>query len=214
MADVFIQKGKQKMRCGYTTGSCATGAVKACAEMIFTGRKVQKTAINTPKGIEIELDIHDVCMNEKSTSCSVVKYGGDDPDITNGIKIFAEVTLSESEIEIFGGRGVGKVTKEGLDQPVGEWAINSVPRKMIRGVLEEIAEKSGYSGGFRVVISVPEGEEIARKTYNSRMGILGGISIIGTSGLVEPMSSQALVDTIRAEASIRRCSGAKNMLLT
>lgn len=212
--EFFIQRGKQKLRCGYTTGSCATGAVKACAEMIFTGEKVQKIGINTPKGIPLELEVHDIEIAEKSAGCCIIKDGGDDPDITNGIKIRAEVSLAESGVEILGGRGVGRVTKAGLDQPVGEWAINSTPRRMILAVLGEIAENQGYSGGFRVVISVPDGEKIARKTYNSRMGIEGGISIIGTTGIVEPMSSRALVDTIRAEANVRRLSGEKNMLLT
>jgi cobalt-precorrin-5B (C1)-methyltransferase len=117
-------------------------------------------------------------------------------------------------VEILGGIGIGRVTKAGLDQPVGEAAINSVPRKMITSAVMEIAEKYGYSGGFTVTVSVPEGVELAEKTYNPRMGIEGGISIIGTSGIVEPMSNTALVDTIRTEAKMRRAEGQKNMLLT
>ncbi len=214
MFEEYIYKGKQKLRCGYTTGSCATGASKAAAEMLLTGKIIESTEIITPKGIKINLEINGQKISNGKVSCYVVKDSGDDPDITNGIKVFAEVSLTEKGIEISGGEGVGKVTKKGLDQPVGEWAINSVPRKMIKSALAETAELYEYSGGFRVVISVPDGEKIAEKTYNSRMGIKGGISIIGTTGIVEPMSNYALIETIRTEAKVRRSEGDVNMLLT
>lgn len=214
MFEEYIYRGKQKLRCGYTTGSCATGAVKASAEMLFTGKVVDSVEIITPKGIKLNLEIKEQKISDGKVSCCVVKDGGDDPDITDGIKVFAEVSLAEKGIEISGGEGIGKVTKDGLDQPVGEWAINSVPRKTIKSVLEETAEFYGYTGGFRVVIYVPDGERIAEKTYNSRIGIIGGISIIGTTGIVEPMSSNALIETIRTEAKVRRSEGCVNMLLT
>ncbi|SHM82266.1 cobalt-precorrin-5B (C(1))-methyltransferase CbiD [Ruminococcus flavefaciens] len=210
----YIYKGSQKMRCGYTTGSCATAAAKAAAEMLLTGRKSASAEILTPKGIVIRPDIIEPVITEKTASCAVEKDSGDDPDITNGIKVFAAVSLADKGVKILGGEGIGVVTKAGLDQPVGEAAINSVPRKMITSAVMETAEKYGYSGGFEVVISVPEGAELAKKTYNPRMGIEGGISIIGTSGIVEPMSNTALIETIRTEAKMRRAEGQRNMLLT
>ncbi len=213
MNDIYIYKNGHKMRCGYTTGSCAAGATKAAAEMLFSREIVKSINLMTPKKIMLELVINDQKIGEK-TSCSVVKDGGDDPDATDGIKIFSEVSLIPDGVEISGGEGIGIVTKSGLDQPQGEWAINTIPRKMIKSALSEIARKYNYSGGFKVVLSAPEGQAIALKTYNPRMGIEGGISIIGTSGIVEPMSSAALVETIRTEARIKHMSGQKNMVLT
>ncbi|SEH66357.1 cobalt-precorrin-5B (C1)-methyltransferase [Ruminococcus flavefaciens] len=210
----YIYKGSQKMRCGYTTGSCAAAAAKAAAEMLLTGRVLTAAEILTPKGIVIRPDIIEPVITENMASCAVEKDSGDDPDVTNGIKVFAAVSLAQKGVKIKGGVGIGRVTKAGLDQPVGEAAINSVPRKMITSAVMEIAEKYGYSGGFEVTVSVPEGVELAAKTYNPRMGIEGGISIIGTSGIVEPMSNTALIETIRTEAKMRRAEGQKNMLLT
>lgn len=210
----YIYKGSQKMRCGYTTGSCAAAAAKAAAEMLLTGRVLTAAEILTPKGIVIRPDIIEPVITEKMASCAVEKDSGDDPDVTNGVKVFAAVALATKGVKIKGGVGIGRVTKAGLDQPVGEAAINSVPRKMITSAVMEIAEKYGYSGGFEVTVSVPEGGELAAKTYNPRMGIEGGISIIGTSGIVEPMSNTALIETIRTEANMRRAEGQKNMLLT
>ena len=210
----YIYKGSQKMRCGYTTGSCAAAAAKGAAEMLLTGRKVDKVELMTPKGILLRPDIIEPVIENDRASCAVVKDSGDDPDITNGIRVFAEVRLAHSGVKITGGEGIGRVTKAGLDQPVGEAAINSVPRRMITASVLEIAEKYGYSGGFEVTVSVPDGVELASKTYNPRMGIEGGISIIGTSGIVEPMSNTALVETIRTEAKMRRAEGQQNMLLT
>ena len=211
--EVYIYRNGQKMRCGYTTGSCATGAVKASAEMLFTGKPVKTVNVMTPKGILLELEVNDAKISD-SVSCCVVKDGGDDPDATDGMKIYAKVSLISDGVEISGGEGIGIVTKAGLDQPVGEWAINSVPRKMIKSALTETAEKYGYSGGFSVVIYAPDGRIIALKTYNSHMGIEGGISIIGTSGIVEPMSNSAIIETIRAEARMKYLSGERNMLIT
>ena len=210
----YIYKGSQKMRCGYTTGSCAAAAAKAAAEMLLTGRVLTSAEILTPKGIVIRPDIIEPVITESMASCAVEKDSGDDPDVTNGVKVFAAVAFAQKGVKIKGGEGIGRVTKAGLDQPVGEAAINSVPRKMITSAVMEIAEKYGYSGGFEVTVSVPEGVELAAKTYNPRMGIEGGISIIGTSGIVEPMSNTALIETIRTEAKMRRAEGQKNMLLT
>lgn len=214
MLDEFICHGKEKLRCGYTTGSCAAAAAKAAAEMLLSEANVSFVGISTPKGIKLKLDVLEPMINENYAECAIKKDSGDDPDITNGILVFARVSKIVSGIEITGGRGIGIITKSGLDQPVGEYAINSVPRKMIKSALEEIAEKYDYHGGLRTEISVPNGEEIAKKTYNPRMGIEGGISIIGTSGIVEPMSNSALIDTIRLEAKMRYSEGYRNLLLT
>ena len=205
------------MRYGFTTGSCAAAAAKASAYMLLSGREKRKITIQTPKGIPYTAKILDVQRKERVVSCAVEKDGGDDPDITTGALIYAEVSYLErgeksmesswAEIQIEGGEGVGKVTKPGLDQPIGAAAINRVPRQMIRTEVEEVCRLMDYTGGLRVTISVPEGEKLAKQTFNPRLGITGGISILGTSGIVEPMSSQAILDTIRVELKQRREEG-------
>ena len=212
MKDRYIYRGTQKLRCGYTTGSCAAGAAKCAAEMLLSGIVLKSTNIITPSGTVLNLDVSQQYISADKVSCAVVKDSGDDPDITNGIEIFADVCKIEKGIEILGGEGIGTVTKAGLDQPVGEAAINSVPRQMITSAVNEIAEIYEYSGGFRIVISAPMGTEIAKKTFNPRMGIVGGISIIGTTGIVEPMSNSAIIETIRTEANIRKSEGYRNLV--
>ncbi|MBO5556184.1 MAG: cobalamin biosynthesis protein CbiD, partial [Oscillospiraceae bacterium] len=147
-------------------------------------------------------------------SCAVRKDAGDDPDVTDGLLIFATVEKTEQGIAIDGGAGIGRVTKPGLDQPVGAAAINSVPRRMIDEAVTAVCEDLGYEGGLRVVISAPGGEEIAHKTFNPMLGIQGGISILGTSGIVEPMSEQAIVDTLALEIRQARAQGARRLILT
>lgn len=214
MLNEYIYRGTQKLRCGYTTGSCAAAAAKAAAEMLITEEKQDVSEIIVPKGIALRLEVHNAEISEKTAVCAIKKDSGDDPDVTDGMLIYAEVSRIPSGVEITGGQGIGIVTKPGLDQPVGEYAINSVPRKMIVSAVSEIAEKYDYRGGFRVIIFAPDGEETAKKTYNPRMGIEGGISIIGTTGIVEPMSNSALIETIRIETKMRRAEGYKNLLLT
>lgn len=214
MLEEYIQRGTEKLRCGYTTGSCAAAAAKASALMLLRQERCERVSLMTPKGIALELETVKPFFCGEYAECGICKDSGDDPDITDGITVFARVELRAAGVEIVGGEGVGVVTKDGLDQPKGAAAINSVPRKMIAAAVNEVAEECGYGGGFRVVVSVPNGEEIARKTYNPRMGIEGGISIIGTSGIVEPMSSAALVDTIRLEQKMRRAEGCRNLLLS
>lgn len=214
MLEEYIYRGREKLRCGYTTGSCAAAAAKVAAEMLISGIKLSKVQINTPKGIILDLDVLDAEISDNCAKCAIKKDSGDDPDITDGILVYAKVSRLSLGIEITGGKGVGIVTKEGLDQAVGAYAINSVPRKMITLAVGEIAEKYDYHGGFKVEISVPEGENIAKKTFNPRMGIVDGISIIGTSGIVEPMSNSALIETIRLEEKMRRAEGHNTLLLT
>lgn len=211
----YIVKGGKKLRLGYTTGSCAAAAAKAAAFMLLTGRRMERVTLLTPKGIRLELPVREIDMGPEAVSCAIEKDSGDDPDVTRGALIFAEVSRSEGDgVVIDGGVGVGRVTKPGLDQPVGAAAINSVPRRMIREAVEEVRTLTDSREGLRVVISVPEGEALAKKTFNPRLGIVGGISILGTTGIVEPMSEQALVETIRVELRQRRESGAEYVLLT
>ena len=211
----YIVKDGKKLRLGYTTGSCAAAAAKAAAVMLLTGRRLETVALLTPKGIRLELEVREVETGPGYVSCAIAKDAGDDPDVTNGALIFARVSRREEPgIVIDGGSGVGRVTKPGLDQPVGAAAINSVPRRMIRENLEEVCALADWSGGLEAVISVPEGERLAKKTFNPRLGIAGGISILGTTGIVEPMSDGALVGTIRAELSQRRAAGDRYVLLT
>ena len=201
----FVVKEGKRLRLGYTTGSCAAAAAKAAAWMLLTGREKTAVTLHTPKGMDLSLSVQDIRREEGAVSCAIVKDGGDDPDITAGALIYARVSrIPERDVEIDGGFGVGRVTKPGLDQKPGQAAINSVPRKMIRENLLEVAAALDYTGGFRVEISVPLGEELAKKTFNPRLGIVGGISILGTTGIVEPMSEQALLDTIRVELRQKR----------
>ena len=211
----YIVKDGKKLRLGYTTGSCAAAASKAAAWMLLTGKSKESIQIDTPKGIILNLDVLQISMEDDVVSCAIEKDGGDDPDVTKGSLVFAQVTRTDKPgITIDGGQGVGRVTKRGLDQPVGAAAINSVPRQMIRENLEEVCRLTDYHGGLSVVISVPNGEQLAKKTFNPRLGIVGGISILGTTGIVEPMSEQALVDTIRVELRQRKANGAEYVLLT
>lgn len=214
MLEEYITHGKEKLRCGYTTGSCAAGAAKAAVRMLLSGAVVTREEIVTPKGIRLTLDIEDARLEQERTSCAVRKDSGDDPDVTNGILVYAEATRIPAGLEIDGGEGVGRVTRPGLDQPVGNAAINSTPRAQIREAVREMQELYEDHGGIRIVISVPGGRELAARTFNPRMGIEGGISIIGTSGIVEPMSNQALIDTITVEERIRRAEGHRSLLVT
>ena len=236
----FLLKKNGEPEIGFTTGTCAACASVAAARMLLTGEIVPYVILTTPKGIKVCIEIENQRIEKDFASCSVQKFSGTDPDVTNGIKIFACVRKNpqkivtnfqrkdfkdskcfneeslENLVVIRGGKGVGRVTLPGLDQKPGEAAINSVPRKMIcEGVSAELKnwlKKSAESAKFwnfllEVEISVPDGEEIAKKTFNPKLGIIGGISILGTSGIVEPMSEQALLDTIQVEMNVRKSQG-------
>lgn len=207
------------MKKGFTTGSCAAAAAKAAAYMLLSGRKKETIQIETPAGIMFDAQIVDICINEEQVSCAVIKDGGDDPDVTSGAHIVATVkyglhnNAKHYRINISGGEGVGRVTRPGLDQPVGEAAINSIPRQMITKEVLEVINLFDYPGTIDIKISVPEGVDLAGKTFNPRLGIEGGISILGTTGIVEPMSTKALLDTIRVELNQKRALGYKNIVL-
>lgn len=199
------------MRKGYTTGTCAAAAAKAAVTLLLTGSAPKSVLLTLPSGEILNIDVSNAVFKDEHAVCAVKKYSGDDPDVTDGIMIYASVKKRLGSIVIDGGEGVGRVTREGLDQPVGAAAINSVPRQMIRNAVNEVL--GDYDGGFDIIISAPEGMEIANKTFNPRLGIEGGISILGTSGIVEPMSERAILDTVFLELKTRRAAGYKTAVL-
>lgn len=222
----YVEKDGKRLRRGFTTGSCAAAAATAAAQMLMTGEIVEMVQIQTPGGPVYNAQILDAEILEKawpsgrkrtSCRCAVLKDGGDDPDITTGTRIVAEVSLSdEPGITIDGGAGIGRVTKPGLDQPVGQAAINRIPRQMIAEnvgkILREWQNMRNAPKGLHVVISAPDGEAIAEKTFNPKLGIVGGISILGTTGIVEPMSDRAIVETIRAQMRVQKAQGRRYVI--
>ena len=213
MEEYQFSQGKN-LRCGYTTGSCATAASKAAAAMLLTGERIDSVRIDTPKGIVLNLEPLEVMLTADFASCAIRKDSGDDPDDTNGVLVYAKVEkTAEPGITIEGGVGVGRVTKPGLACAVGGPAINPTPRKMITTEVGKVMSEAGYTGGLKVTISIPAGVEIAKKTFNPRLGIIGGLSVLGTSGIVEPMSEKALVETMYVEIRAQQAAGNKNLLV-
>ena len=187
----------KKLRFGYTTGTCAAAAAKAATLYLLTGRAPKTVQIHTPKGIDLKLPVEEAARKESAARCAVRKFSGDDPDVTDGALVYAAISISKAPgIHIDGGQGVGRATKPMIEQAVRE-------------ALDQIEEVRGVD----VVISVPEGEALAQKTFNPRLGIVGGISILGTSGIVEPMSEEALVDSIRLEIRQRKALGDQRLIL-
>lgn len=197
MEDVVVKNGKE-LRCGFTTGTCAAAAAAAAAGMLLTGERPDTVLVRLPGGEEVSLPVEEAAFAHGAAFCGIIKRAGDDPDVTDGMLIGAQAVLTaEAGIVISGGEGVGVVTGPGLQVPPGEAAINPVPRRMIRENVERVLARCGSDSGVQVTISARGGEEIAQKTFNPRLGIVGGISILGTTGIVEPMSEKALVDTIK-----------------
>lgn len=214
-SELFVFHGGKRLRCGRTTGTCAALAAQGAARLLLTGQAPASAVLTTPKGTRIGAALENCRLEDSSACCSVRKDGGDDIDATHGLLVIAQVERRDAPgVSIEGGAGVGRITKPGLDQPIGAAAINRVPRKMIEEEVLSVGDELGYEGGFRVTIHVPGGEEAAKKTFNPQMGIEGGISILGTSGIVEPMSAQALIDTIALEIRQRAAQGCKKMILT
>ncbi len=204
----YVWKNQKRLRTGYTTGSCAAGAAKAAVQMLLGDEAVRQVRLHTPKGIELYLEVEKPARGLDWVSCAVRKDSGDDPDVTDGVYVYVKAEKAkEPGVRLRGGEGVGIVTRKGLGLAVGEAAINSVPRKMIREAVESVCSFYGYQGGIAVVISIPEGAELAGRTFNPRLGIEGGISVLGTTGIVEPMSEQALIDTIYAQMSVLKNAG-------
>ena len=215
LEDCYVIKNSKKLQCGYTTGSCAAAAAKAATRMLLLQKKITEVELMTPKGILLHLLTENCQVERDSADCAIRKDGGDDPDATHGLLVYAHVTRSSKPgIQIDGGRGVGRVTKKGLWQPVGEAAINRVPRQMIQEAVQSVCEDLDSAGGISVVISVPGGEDVAKKTFNPRLGIEGGISILGTSGIVVPMSEAALIASIRLEMEMRHANGDEYLIIT
>ncbi|CEN83018.1 cobalt-precorrin-5B (C(1))-methyltransferase CbiD [Paraclostridium sordellii] len=207
----YVYIDGKKYRRGYTTGSCATGAAKAASYMLLTKKVIKTINIDTPKGIPLTLKLENIDIKENYAQCSVKKDGGDDIDATHNLDIYARVEFIDSnEILITGGTGVGVITKKGLGVGVGEAAINKTPRIMINN---EVRKVIGEDKGVKVTIFVPDGDVIAQKTFNPRLGIIGGISIIGTTGIVEPMSDEGWKKSLSIELEMKKAQGLDKIIL-
>lgn len=190
-------KNKKKLSTGFTTGTTAAAAASAATQALLTGKAPVKVSVILPGKKYAVLDVDSISFGKNNVYCQVIKHAGDDPDVTDGIAIGALVSFADGEEFILtGGKGVGKVTQPGLKVAVGESAINPVPRCMILENTQAVCKKYGYDKALKIVIFAKNGEDIAKKTFNPRLGIVGGISILGTTGIVEPMSERALIETI------------------
>mgnify|MGYP000167525268 CR=1 FL=1 len=233
--DTYGSTKQKKLRWGYTTGTCAAAASLAAAAMLLSGERREQVFLLTPKGIRLHLDIEEIRQKKEMVSCAVRKDGGDDPDVTDGLLVYSTVKVGdvsknkgdfcretgdfEYKTEAFslilkGGVGIGRVTKPGLSCKVGEAAINPVPRRMIFEQVAAVCREKGFQGKLSIEISVPDGREAAERTFNPKLGIVGGISILGTSGIVEPMSEAALIETIRLELRQKHLSGMDRLMVT
>ncbi len=209
---------EKKLKTGFTTGAAAAAAVKGALYLLIKGVVKDSVRIEFIGGGHREIDIHTCCLDGDKAICTVIKKAGDDPDVTNKAEIGACVTIIKSQAEkisITGGKGVGQVTKEGLEIPPGQPAINLGPQKMIRAVVSDVfSELKLTPCSTHVEVFVPRGETLAKKTLNHRLGIIGGISILGTTGIVKPMSHEAYIATIKAALSVASASGVKRVFFT
>ena len=205
--DDFVVIGGKQYKKGYTTGSCAAAAAKTAASMLLSGQALCAVEIDTPSGKRLVLDVNDIQIEKDYARCSIIKDGGDDPDVTTGLKVFAEARYADTPgVAVTTGEGIGLVTLPGLKVPVGKPAINPVPMRMI---LKEVGEVLPLGKGIEISLSVPGGREVAERTYNPRLGIVGGISILGTTGIVVPMSEEAWKDSLALDLSILAAKGSK-----
>jgi cobalt-precorrin-5B (C1)-methyltransferase len=214
---------RKPLRHGYTTGACAAAAAKGAALMLARQEPVKEVTIRLPAGESVTFELHGQEFGPESAACHVVKDAGDDPDVTNGAEVHARVTANlpqppfskgGSNILIEGGAGIGRATKPGLAVAPGEWAINPVPRRMIEEAVRGAFIPHPSSLNLNVVISIPDGEERAKKTLNSRLGIVGGLSILGTTGIVRPISAKAWTDTVDSALDVARACGSGTVVLS
>jgi len=212
---------RKELRSGYTTGACAAAAAKGAAQMLLTQTSVSEVSIDLPAGVSATFQLHGQEFSASSASCFVVKDAGDDPDVTNGAEVWATAGAWDkghgARVVIEGGIGIGKVTKPGLAVPTGEWAINPVPRRMIEEEVLSVFSSLPLAPcplPLKVIISIPDGEERARKTLNARLGIIGGLSILGTTGIVRPISAKAWTDTIDASLDVAKACGCPAVVLS
>lgn len=226
----YRNKNQQSLRCGITTGTCSTAAAVAAATGLFLGMEEDSISVITPKGLTVEVPVYRMSFSQQACEYMVKKDSGDDPDVTDQTPIHVRVERIEDlsvlkklkyffdeqypGIYLTGGVGVGTVTKEGLEQNVGMPAINEVPRTMIFQGVYEVMQQAECEDSVLVTVFVPEGKELAKRTFNERLGIEGGISILGTSGIIEPMSEKAIIDTIEVEIRQLSRMGYKNLLVT
>ena len=207
---------KRKLRTGFTTGTSATAAAKAAILSILKQTKIDNIEVKLPKGNLIKIPIYSCKFEQENSRCSVIKDGGDDPDVTHGAEIAVDLFLTDkkNEICIDGGEGVGIVTKPGLGLEINKPAINPVPKKMIIENLREVSRELLLNHGIRIIISVPKGRELGPKTDNPRIGILNGISILGTSGIVIPFSTASYAASIRQNLDVAIAMGNESVVLT
>ena len=213
---------KKELRSGYTTGACAAAAAKGAALMLANQAVVSEVSIALPTGDSALFVLHGQSFSTDEASCFVIKDAGDDPDVTNGVAVWGKVTASpfgsaQGTMVITGGIGIGRVTKPGLAIPPGEWAINPVPRRMIEEAVRSVFSPfTLHSSPFtlHIEISIPDGEERAKKTLNARLGIIGGLSILGTTGIVRPISAKAWTDTIDAALDVAKACGCDTVVLS
>lgn len=211
-----------ELKTGYTTGTCATAATKAALTALLTKEIQTETSITLPNGEWVKIPINSTVFKENSVTCSVIKDSGDDPDVTNGLEILSTVNLNSNirGVKFLEGEGVGIVTLPGLGLEIGDPAINATPRKMIKREVYKVMRHNqdklpdhNLKIGIDVTISVPQGKEIAKRTFNPKLGIVDGISIIGTSGIVKPFSSEAFIRSIRREMQVAKAIGCNHVII-
>ncbi|MCB1458849.1 MAG: cobalt-precorrin-5B (C(1))-methyltransferase [Nitratireductor sp.] len=208
------EKPEGQLRRGWTTGACATAATRAALTALLTGRFPDPVSIRLPKGEEPAFALAFEKLGEGTASAGIIKDAGDDPDVTHGATIISTARLCAkgSGVVFKAGEGVGTITKPGLPIGVGEPAINPVPRQMMREVVESLCALHGVSADVEITISVPGGEKIAERTWNPRLGIVGGLSILGTTGIVHPFSCSAWIHSIHRGIDVSRANGITHVL--
>lgn len=202
------QESERPLRTGLTTGVCATAGALAAATRLLAGRALTAVTVELPRHAPVQLAIHDLEATQTGAVAGVIKDGGDDPDATHGARVWTQVEhLGEPGVTFRAGAGVGTVTRPGLPLPPGEPAINPVPRRMIQDHLERLAAHHHHAGGFQVTVGVDDGQRIAERTMNPRLGIVGGISILGTTGIVRPFSCAAYIASIHQSIDVANATG-------